>query len=177
MEGLVTEGVSRAERREGVGREEGRRESQHEEGKWVRRVGRQMELDGWEESSAPHFQDRRLCVGTSSRGRRWLLWAASLPQPQLTSLLRVTEQLAWVGREEAVEVRQLVARLEAGARERGESFLGLKKRAVRSLSVLEEAGVVEVAREAGEVWLSVVRGWEEERLLTRLIKVVNRFCV
>ena len=40
-----------------------------------------------------------------------------------------------------------------------------------------EAGVVEVAREAGVVWLSVVRDWEEERLLTRLIKVVNWFCV
>jgi hypothetical protein len=62
----VAEGLSRLERAEGLGREEAAMESQHEEGRWTRRIRRQLEVEDWGEERG--FRDSRLAVGGDSTG-------------------------------------------------------------------------------------------------------------
>ena len=164
--GVVTEGVARAEHQEGLGREQGRRESQHQEGRWVRRVRRQMEREEGEEAT---FRDTPLCLGTSARGRRWLVWAAALLRRRLAVLALVAGQLPWVAREQVVEVRRLAAEVV--------EQVGDKELVLEAVEVLQEGGVVEVAREAGEVWVGVATGWVEEDLQGRLVGGILSCCL
>jgi len=181
ISGVMLEGLARVERREGLGRIEGPSESQHGEGKWTRRVARQVDLEGdWQEEQG-RYVDTHLVVGVSRAGREWLEWVAGLLRNRVRNLLYTSQVLHMVREKGVVKMEEVVlaVKLEVEGR-KGKMWdvgmtTGEKDLTVRSVEVLSSAGVVMIVKEGRVDWLSVAKEFDTREMVEKVIKVVMEF--
>jgi len=179
--GVLVEGLARAERWEGLGRVQGPRESQHGEGKWTRRVARQVDMDNDWQEDVDRFVDTQMVVGVSIAGREWLVWVAGLLRNRVRNLMYTTQVLHMVREQGVVRLEEMFMWVnEEVSRRRGKMWdvgvtTGEREFTEGSVEVLVSAGVLVVVKEAGVRWVSVAREFDTREMVEQVVKVIMEF--
>ena len=178
--GVLVEGITRAERWEGLGKVQGPRESQHGQGKWSRRVARQVDIENDWQEDVDRYVDTELVVGVSIAGRKWLKWVAGILRPRVRNMMYTTQVLHKVLDQGVVRMEDVVMWVKEEVEKRNKVWnvaiiCGDRELTERAIEVLVSAGVVTVVIEAGVKWVSVTEMFDSREMVEEVVRTVMEY--
>jgi len=178
--GVLVEGIARAERWEGLGKVQGPRESQHGQGKWSRRVARQVDIENDWQEDVDRYVDTELVVGVSIAGKKWLKWVAGILRHRVRNMMYTTQVLHKVRDQGVVRVEEVIMWVSEEVEKRNKMWnvaltCGNREHTVRAIEVLVSAGVVTVVKEAGVKWISVTEMFDSRDMVEEVVRTIMEF--